>query len=142
MASCGSTVEACLRGLPKHFFEHMLAPFTPNVLGPPLFVKPRSRDEALQPVAFKVQKLLQASGCTSPPCWAAIERSPQIGAQKRKVKSACDVARTAFPPCYMYAPSMVFSRCAEAARYDMCVKRGAWADAGVCREQSVVATSV
>lgn len=78
-----ATAEAWMRTLAPDLTDHMLAPFTPKKWG--TIVEVRINDEALQAVAFKVQKILQQSGRASPPTCAALETSPQMGTQKRRL---------------------------------------------------------
>lgn len=58
-------------------------------------VKIRLRDERLATAAWAVPKELQRAPRSSPPSWAAVERSKAAGESKRRTRNASDAVRAA-----------------------------------------------
>lgn len=80
-----------LQRQPTHITDSILPPYCPRRYGN--IVKCRAKDYGdLQRIAFELSKVWKKENRATPPCWCAVERSPESGAARREIRQAADVA--------------------------------------------------
>lgn len=99
-----------------------LTPFAPRKYG--MITKVKIKDRELQRVVFEVKKFMEKHPEASGPRWAAEERSPESGKNKRAVNDAVAAAKRAFNDIDVDSSGTIWHHSTEAARFN--IESGTW----------------